>query len=293
MRREPLSDKRGFSLIEMMIGLTITLVVVGAFINLVMNQSRHYTSESLRQDMNLNGRIALDEVEREAMNAGSGLPGLFASVQVFNGAGTLPDTVTFIYVPQTNIHLKFATSPPPNASANSMKFSIASDVNQLVEGDHLIIFDEIDFNIIEVTGINTSSRTVVFVPPVGVNTPAGLAKAYNPATAVITRVSIMSMTVDRTDAAHPKLVKFRGGNNLGAVAEDLENLQAVIVFEDGDTASVANDTDGDHTNDSMDLRAIKLALTARSTRADQRYQESDHYWRQTFHTMIAPRNIIY
>lgn len=288
-----LRETRGFSLIEMMIGLTVTLIVVGAFINLLINQNRSYGSESLRQEMNLNGRIGLDEIEREAMNAGTGLPGLFASVQVFDGGSTLPDTITFIYVPQTNIHLKFATSPPPNASANSMKFSSDSNVDQLAEGDHLIIFDEIDFNIIEITGLNVPSKTAVFVPPVGVNTPQGLAKAYDPATAMITRVSLMSITVDRSDPSHPRLVKFRGGSSLGTVAENIENLQVTIVFADGDTASVANDTDADETNDSMDLRAIKVSLTARSARPDDRYQEGDGYWRQTFSTMIAPRNIIY
>jgi hypothetical protein len=283
----------GFSLVEMMIGLTITLIIVGAFINLLINQNRSYTSESLKQDMNLNGRIALDEIEREAMNAGTGLPGLFASVQVRNGSGSNPDTITFLYVPQTSIHLRFATSPPPNASANSMKLSSDSDVGDLVVGDQLIIFDEVDFNIIEVTSINVPSKTVVFVPPRGVNTSAGLAKAYNPANTIITRVTIRSITVDRTDTAHPKLVKFSGSTSLGTVTEDIENLQTTIVFEDGDTAAVANDSDGDNSNDSMDLRAIKVRISARSARADSRYQEGDSYWRQEFATMIAPRNIIY
>jgi len=283
----------GFSLIEMLIGLTITMLIVSAFIDLLINQNRSYNTEGLRQEMNLNGRIALDEIEREAMNAGTGLPGLFAAVQVRNGGATLPDTITFLYVPQTSIHLRFATSPPPNASANSLKLSSDSDVGDLVVGDQLIIFDEVDFNIIEVTSINVPSKTVVFVPPAGVNTPSGLAKAYDPATAIITRVTIRSLTVDRTDSSHPKLVKFSGGTSLGAVAEDIENLQATIVFEDGDMAAVANDADGDNTNDSMDLRAIKVSLTARSSHADSRYQEGDHYWRQAFGTMIAPRNIIY
>ncbi len=98
-------------------------------------------------------------------------------------------------------------------------------------------------------------------------------------------------TTELADAG--KLVKFRGSTSLGTITEDIENLQATIVFEDGDTAAVANDSDGDNSNDSMDLRAIKVRISARSSRADSRYQEGDHYWRQEFATMIAPRNIIY
>jgi hypothetical protein len=286
-------NSSGFSLVELLIGLTITMLIVGAFIDLFIRQNKSYSSESLRQEMNLNGRIGLDEIQREAMNAGTGLPGLFASVQVRDAGATNPDTVTFIYVPQTNLQLKFATSPPPNAHANSMKLSDDSQIDQLVVGDNLIIFDETDFNIIEITQINIPSKTVNFVPPRGVNTPDGLAKAYDPATTVITRVSLFSMTVDKTESAHPKLVKFRGSINEGTVAYDIENLQVQLIFADGDTASVANDSDADLTNDSMDLRAIKVTLFARSSKTDPLNTAGDHYWRQQFTSTISPRNLIY
>lgn len=292
--RRQIAGEKGFSLVEMMLGLTITMIVVGAFINLFINQNKSYNSENLRQEMYLSGRIALDEIQREAMNAGTGLPGLFSSIQVMDSGPDEADTVTFIYVPPTNIHLEFSTSPPPNASANSMKLSAGSDTDQLVVGDHLIIYDETDFNIIEVTSINVPSGTVVFVPPAGVNTPSGLAKAYDPANTVITRVGIFSMTVDYTDPDHPFLTKFRGGNTVGSIANDIENMQVTIVFEDGDTASAADDSDADLTNDAMDLRAIMATVTARSSRPDTRNQESaDHYYRQNFTSSISPRNIIY
>jgi len=97
---------KGFSLVELLIGLTMTMIIVGAVINLFINQSKSYNNESLRQEMFLTGRIALDEIQREAMNAGTGLPGLFSSVQVMNGAAGEPDTVTFLYIPPTDITLK-------------------------------------------------------------------------------------------------------------------------------------------------------------------------------------------
>lgn len=283
-RQQPVSGKllsaRGFTLIELMIAMTMTLIVVGAFINLFIKENKSYMTESLRQEMNLNGRMALDDIQREAMNAGTGIPGLFPAVQVFDGGPDEPDTITFIYVPQSNLTLKFATSPPPNANANSMKFSSDSDVADLEVGDHLIIYDETDFNIIEVTSLNVHSGTAVFVPPAGVNTSDGLAKAYNPANTVIARVSLMSITVDKTDPDRPEMVRFKGNNLLGAVAIDIENLQVTIIFEDGDTASVADDSDADTTNDPMDLRAIIVRLVARSSRTDEISEEPDDYWRQ-------------
>ena len=111
---------KGFSLVEIVIGMTITMLIVGAFIKLFVSQNQEYTSESLRQEMSLNGRIALDEIQRQAMNAGTGLPGLFASSQVFDGGPDQPDTVTFLYVPPMDITLRFDDSPPPNMHANTI-----------------------------------------------------------------------------------------------------------------------------------------------------------------------------
>ena len=294
MLSKSIRDLRGFSLVEMMIGLTISMMIIGAFINLLINQNKSATSEGLRQDMSLSGRVALDEIQREAMNAGTGLPGLFSSVQVFDG-GSDPDTITFLYIPVTDINLKFAASPKPNANANAMKLSADSDIDSLNVGEHLIIFDESDFNVIEISQINISSKTVNFVPPASVyNLSSGLAKAYNPPTTTVARVSIMSITVDQSDLDHPQLVKFKGSTNLGSVASDIQDMQVVIQFEDGDTASSTDDSDGDNTNDMMDLRAVEVTLTARSSRPDtDRNQEGDHYWRQEFTALIAPRNVIY
>jgi hypothetical protein len=284
---------RGFSLVEILIGMTITLMIVGAFINLFIKQNQAYSSESLRQEMSLNGRIALDEIQRQSMNAGTGLPGLFSSVQVYDGGPDEPDTVTFIYVPQVNIRLKFADSPPPNMHANTIHFSDDSEGDELVLGDILLVYDAVNFTMVQVSHILGPDH-VNFVPPRSVyNTPEGLNAKYDPATAVITRVSVRSMTVDKSDPDRPELVMFRGDSTLGAVAMDIENLQVTIIFEDGDTASVANDEDADDTNDSMDLRAVIVKLEARSSRPDSRYQVGDQYYRQEFSSTIAPRNIIY
>ena len=69
-------NSSGFSLVELLIGLTITMLIVGAFIDLFIRQNKSYSSESLRQEMNLNGRIGLDEIpagshERRYRPAGS------------------------------------------------------------------------------------------------------------------------------------------------------------------------------------------------------------------------------
>lgn len=285
---------KGFSLVELLIGLTLTMVVVGAFINLFIKQSKAYKNESLRQEMFLTGRIALDEIQREAMNAGTGLPGLFSSVQVMNGAAGEPDTVTFLYIPPTDITLKLKKSPA--ATAQNIFLTGDSDVDQLVEGDHMIIWDESAFVIVEITGVFTGANPkVTFVPPAGVNQPWGLGHDFDPPTTHVARVAVYSITVDDdTDPAHPFLYKFRGNYPVGTVAYDIEDIQVTIIFADGDTASVADDTDADETNDALDLRGVLATVTARSSQPVEGFQLSeDGYYRQEFTSTISPRNIIY
>ncbi|HUU29182.1 MAG TPA: hypothetical protein VM123_15350 [archaeon] len=292
MRPRPEVSSRGFSLVEMMIGLTLTMLIVGAFINLFISQNKSYSRESLRQEMNLTGRIALDEVQREAMNAGTGLPGFFSSIMVSNGSSGEPDTLYFIYVPPADIVLKLESALPPSAS--NLKLTDDSDADSLHEyQDHLLVYDEVNFTFISVGNVNPSNGVVNFQPSVGVNTPAGLAASYDPATARIARVTVYMFVLDKTDPAHPKLVKSDCGVNPQAVAYDIEDLQITIIFEDGDTASAVNNSDADLTNDSIDLRAIKVKLVARSSRTDDSSDYADKYLRQTFSSTIAPRNIIY
>ena len=286
---------RGFSLVELLIGMTITMIIVGAFINLLMNQTDAYNDENLRQEMFLTGRIALDEIQREAMNAGTGLPGLFSSVQVMNGAGDEPDTVTFIYIPPTDITLKMETSP--SWTAQTFQLTLDSDAGELVVGDHLIVWDETAWVIIEITQLlnQPNQKKVNFVPPVGVNQPWGLGHTFDPPTTNVARVAVFSITVDNdTDPDHPFLTKFRGGHPVGTIAYDIEDLQVTIIFADGDTASFADDTDADNTNDAMDLRGVLATVTARSARPIEDYELSaDGYYRQEFTATISPRNIIY
>ena len=183
----------------------------------------------------------------------------------------------------------------PSATSQTCFLTDDSDVDQLVVSDHLIIWDETAWTIIEITHINVSNSKINFVPPVGVNQPWGLGHAYDPPTTHVARVAVYSITVDKdTDPDHPFLTKFRGGYPVGTIAHDIEDLQVKIIFADGDTASVANDTDADETNDAMDLRGILVTVTARSARPIEGYQlTEDGYYRQEFTSTISPRNIIY
>ena len=78
----------GFSLIELMIAMVVTLIVTGAIYGLLAGGNSSFRREPELSDRQQNTRVAMAMIESDIASAGMGLP---AFVQVFTGAsGALP-----------------------------------------------------------------------------------------------------------------------------------------------------------------------------------------------------------
>jgi prepilin-type N-terminal cleavage/methylation domain-containing protein len=93
---------RGFSLVELMIAMTVTLIVTGAIYGLLTSGSNAFRREPELADRQQNIRVAMDLVARDVFNAGAGLPtfsqvftltdptgGACTGAQGLNGCGAL------------------------------------------------------------------------------------------------------------------------------------------------------------------------------------------------------------
>jgi Tfp pilus assembly protein PilW len=74
------SDASGFSLVELTIALTVTLIITGAIYGLLAGGQSAFRREPELTDRQQNIRVAMDLIMRDIANAGSGLPPF---VQVF------------------------------------------------------------------------------------------------------------------------------------------------------------------------------------------------------------------
>ena len=68
--RNNLSAGRGFTLIEMMISLTIGLVIVGALVSVLISNSQNAKTNDRTAELQSNGRYAMDHLKRELRHAG-------------------------------------------------------------------------------------------------------------------------------------------------------------------------------------------------------------------------------
>ena len=81
-------SERGFSLIEVLVSIMITLIVMGAVFGLLTKGQRSFQREPEVADLQQSARTALDLVTKDILQAGAGLPPeypAFSSIQ--NGAG--------------------------------------------------------------------------------------------------------------------------------------------------------------------------------------------------------------
>lgn len=68
--------RRGFSLLEMMVAISIGLFVVAALYALFTQQQKQFLYQDLQMDMHQNGRLAMDVLTRAGRNAGAGTNGV-------------------------------------------------------------------------------------------------------------------------------------------------------------------------------------------------------------------------
>jgi type IV pilus assembly protein PilW len=100
MRTTPESRaQNGFSLVEMMVAMLITMIVMASVFTLLQKGQTSFQREPEVAEMNQNARYGLDMIMRDLTDAGYGdsLPVLSAVVPT-DGGGDTPDQVTIVYV---------------------------------------------------------------------------------------------------------------------------------------------------------------------------------------------------
>jgi prepilin-type N-terminal cleavage/methylation domain-containing protein len=86
-------SERGFSLIEVLISMVVTLIVMAAVFGLLTKGQRSFQREPEVADLQQSARTALDLVTKDILQAGAGLPPEFpAFSRVVNGAGDAAPT---------------------------------------------------------------------------------------------------------------------------------------------------------------------------------------------------------
>ncbi len=291
------SKSKGFTLIELLIAMAISGIVAGAIFTAFKSQQKSYLIQDQVAEMQQNLRAAMDIIARDVRMAGFGFGGYVNSIETFNNN---PDQIDLIYADAGVTTSISASMPNPSAIFN------VDSTSGFQEGDLIVITDGTSGTLLTITKVlSVSSRlqhnpSATINPPGGQNTfpPGGYGQG-----SIIYKLKYVSYKVDSTDPDHPTMRVALGGGGYQPFAENIEDLQVVIIFADGNEANTYNNTDGDTTNDYDDIRLIRISILARTDIPDPDFNGQrpviedhaggapDHYRRRLLSTLIKVRNL--
>lgn len=93
------NTEKGFSLIELMMAMVLTVGLMGAVFALMNQNQTVFVTETASTDMNQNIRTAVDVLTRDIQSAGMGMSqanGSFAAIFYTDGASNAPDTILIV-----------------------------------------------------------------------------------------------------------------------------------------------------------------------------------------------------
>ena len=247
------NNERGFSIVELVISLAITLVLLGVAIKMFNVQQDAYNSQEQVTDLHQNIRTSMDAVSREVRMAGC----MVVGTSTIKTSGT--STITFLGDVDGDIVTNLTTNAV--AGATTIFVSLTPDSNySIANTDYIYVSDG---NHTEVVPSNSSATHLVGEPdPIYLST--GLLYSYTAGSATVRTVERVTFSLDTAN--------LRIDRNSQPLAE---NIEAMSFTYGTNTSTGATNT-------------VAIAITGRTANIDTNH--GDDYRRGTLTSTIKLRN---
>lgn len=304
------SNSKGITLIELVVAMFIVGIVSIAIFMAFKSQQRSYLIQNQVAEMQQNIRASMDIITRDIRMAGFGFKAGKVSYWDGNGKAFInafsiinnnPDRIDVLFA-DASVNTTIRDEMPKPSAIFKVDSTAGFEPNDLA-----IITDGDNTTLIQITQVQT--KHLVHAPSSPVNPPGGHNIFPDDGYGIgdkIYKLKYISYDVDSSDPDHPTLRVDSDGPGVGAyqpLADNIEDLQVVIIFADGHEANTYDDTDGDDTNDYDDIRSIRITILARTDRQDPDFNGqrpaiedhagggSDHYRRRLLSSIIRVRNL--
>jgi type II secretory pathway pseudopilin PulG len=323
-------NSKGFTLVEVLISMAITIIVMGAVFGLLTRGQRSFEREPQVADLQQSARTALDMVSKDVLQAGSGLPPEFPSFTpkdvdpTVGDQGANPDVIEIVGASQPTGQLHFDRVRIEAFDGTSVMLVGERDTGMsdtgLQLGDLVAIYSNYNSTTNE---IYWALRWVVDEPVEGVHPSTGhpvvelsLSPSYNgvtvppsysryegfaapdPFNGYITRVSVVryQTEMDGTDLILMRQVDFGQRNPVGLV----DDFQVVYLVG---TQPQMEQIDPPHPQPAVGVpltpadivSGVRVTVAARSASENLEGASpgaSGNYIRKSFSSNISPRNVL-
>ena len=247
------NNEHGFSIVELVISLAITLMLLGVAIRMFNVQQDAYNSQEQVTDLHQNIRTSMDALSREVRMAGC----MVVGTSTIKTHGT--STITFLGDVDGDIVTNLATNAGAGTTTIFVSLTPDSDYD-IASTDYIYISDG---NHSEVVPANSSASHLVGEPdPIYLST--GLLYSYTAGSATVRTVERITFSLDTNN--------LRIDRNSQPLAE---NIEAMSFTYGTNTGTGATNT-------------VTIAITGRTANIDPNY--GDNYRRGTLTSTIKLRN---
>ncbi len=301
----------GYTLVELLIALTIGTFVLSAAISFLITQLRTLEGSDIRDEVARNARYIGIALRRDVQTAGNEITSTprFGSTAVW--PGTPGDTLVLLHVPflpepapAHRIAPEHGTDNPlpPGGTCGDNCIDLLKDADAPLElgvGDLARLQVGEERRLILIEDIEETSDTSVAVTWTDADTllrqPAGLAGGLRLdrfGTYVQKLQPIVYYLDERDFLMRAIRLNMDGSPDAWVLAFGVSEFDASLLFVDGDVLEQANPYDSDDSNDYDDIIGVRIRATVVADRADPRVNQGELI-RKTFEWTIAPRNLRY
>ncbi len=256
-------NKRGVTLIELLIALVSSSILIAALYRVFISQQKIYAVQDQVVDIQQNLRIAIDQMTREIRMAGYGgnILEVFGNVNGFDHLITpSPNSITIILADQVG-ELKQSAPKGTNQIkvTNANKFNTVKKKYLCLNGLNNYLIQSIE------------SDTLTLATPLnedhGMNEMVYLVKA-------------ITYSIGVSDGKPALRRNENTGGGAQPLAENVESLQFTFY-----------DANGNITENPSDIRMVRVITTVRTKIQDPDYKSGDGFRRRTLSSYIKVRNI--
>jgi len=302
------AGRKGFTLIELVISLVISVVVMGASLSFALAAFRGSEANTLREEVYRNARFIGMSLQRDIQTTGVGIESdlRFGTLSTFN------DTLVVLHIPWTPTTAFPYVIDPPSGTDNPLDPGgtggtcgpLCIDLNKgpgntfdLEPGD------------IARLQVNTERRVILVTDVQSTGTTVELTFAAAPTLLHYESALSGGLRLDRFSTFVQKLqpivywveneILYRSdqldtnGDLIGSpLAYDVKSWDTKMIFLDLDEADEGNPYDSDVTNDFDDILGTRITATLGTTRSDIRVAGGELYTRE-YEWKFLPRNLMY
>ena len=243
--------QKGFSLIELMIAITLALIIIGAIGYFYLGTRQAYRSTDNLSQLQENQRVALDVIARDirmagyvgCINIGSSQINVIANTppsialntmaQIYkNGAGWANPTAIARVAGTDVIEIRFASQSVGLTNIKNQttaQTQIPTNPSGFAAGDVLLVSDCSSTDMFRATTVSASASPVNIAHAMSQNTANFLSKVYGQDAVLMAFHDVSYFIGMNATTGKPELYRFDAGVAAAvpeAIAENVENMQA-------------------------------------------------------------------